>query len=375
MINARWGVEGNADSIAVALPAYQFQREGNIDLSGYRPVTENLENLDRWYVETPDGQIVSNRAPGLIALVIPSYIVFSPERFSLAPATLVAVGTSVLAVVITWRVLIGLIGLQRATVAALTLALGTTTWWVSSSELWPHGPGQLWAALAASSMAGSSYLGAGAAFAMSVTTRPLTGIFAFVTGVSETWRLRKWKPALVVGAVSAIGVAAVAIYNWILFESWNLRGGYGEDFASGALERFSVSEYLVNVWEMFLGIPNGFLTTTPILLLALYGAVRFWRDLPGWSKSLACAALGYLLVHAALNRASGGSLVFYRYPLESIVLATPLLALGASHLWDLGREWKVRIRILVAVSIGLQFAHVFIFSCHITDPVVSTCLL
>lgn len=375
MINARWGVEGNQDALAVALPAYQVVQQGTLDLSGYEVVTENLQELDRWFVEVPGGEIVSNRAPGLIGLAIPAYAAIEQRGFSNGPATVVALLTTFAAVLVTWRVLEPLVGLSAATVASVTLALGTTTWGVSSSELWPHGPGQLWAALAILSLSLGSYLGAGAAFALSVTTRPLIGFFALFTGLLESWRRRSVTPGLAIGGITAVGVAAVLVYGRVVFHRWSLSGGYSADFTTGAVERFTPLGYLHNGWEMFLGLPNGVLVTTPILGLALIAAIAFRDEIPGWARSAAWAGVGYLLIHAALNRASGGLAIFYRYPLEAIVLAAPALTIGAHRLWQRGRPWNRVVTAAVAVSIALQFAHVFIISCWITDPVVPACLL
>lgn len=375
IFNARWGIEGNLDAIAVGLPAYQLVQQGTLNLSGYEVVTQDLEELDRWFIELPGGEVVSNRAPGLIGLTVPAYAAIQQRGFGNGPATVVALLTTFAAVLLTWRVLESLVGLGAATVAALTLALGTTTWGVSSSELWPHGPGQLWASLVILSLSLGSYLGAGVAFALSVTTRPLTGFFALFTGVLESWRRRSVTPALAIGGMTAIGVTAVIAYARIVFDRWSLRGGYSADFTTGAIERFTPFGYLHNVWEMFLGLPNGVLVTTPILGLALVAAVAFRDEIPGWARSVAWAGLGYLLIHAALNRASGGLAIFYRYPLEAIVLAAPALTIGAHRLWQRGRIWSRMVVAAVSISIALQFAHVFIISCSITDPVVRACLL
>lgn len=373
VLNARWGQLGNPDAVAANIASWQVANNGTLDLSEYAVIRDDIEELDRWYVQLPDGRIVSNRAPGLIGIAIPVYAALPDENFMVGPGTVVALLATFGTILIIWHVLIQLAGLKTATVAALTLALGTTTWWVSSSELWPHGPGQLWAALAVVALSRSSFTGVGVAFAFSITTRPLTALFAAFTGWGETWRNRSWKPLLRIGAVSALGAAIVLTYNRLTFGEWSVRGGYSSTFTTGAIERFDISTYLHNVWELFVGLPNGFLTTSPIIGVALVGAIWIWRDLPGWTKSLTLAAAGYLFVHAALNRASGGSIVFYRYPLEAIVLAMPLLTLGAVHLWN--RGWRPFVAGAIAVSIGLQVAHVFIWSCFITDPVVRTCLL
>ena len=149
----------------------------------------------------------------------------------------------------------------------------------------------------------------------------------------------------------------MVVYNRAVFGMWTLRGGYGAQFTTGAIERFRFLDYLANVWEMFVGLPNGVLTTTPIIGVAVVGAGFAWKEIPGWAKSMALAGVGYLLVHAALNRASGGAVVFYRYPLEPIVLAAPLLALGASYLWGRAGRWRQLVGVSVVISVVLILSY------------------
>lgn len=373
--NGRWGTTGNADAVAVGIPAHQVVHHQTLNVSGYPVIRANLDELGRWYVQTPRGDIVSNRAPGLIGLAIPAYALLQEADYSNGPATAVALLTTVLAIVISWNVLRRLVSLNVATVATITLALGTTTWWVSSSELWPHGPGQLWAALALLGLSADAYWWSGTVFGLSVLTRPLTAIFGTVTGTLESIRGRSVGPMLKVGIGTSIGVASVVVYNRLVFESWSLSGGYSERFTTGAINRFTLGGYLGNVWEMFLGLPNGVLTTTPIVGVAVIGAFMARDSIPGWARSAAWSGVVYLLVHAALNRASGGSLIFYRYPLEPLVLALPAFTIGALHLWNKNALLRRAVFAALAISIALQFIQTFFISCTITDPVIPLCLL
>jgi hypothetical protein len=374
-VNGRWGTQGNPDAIAVGLPAYQVVHHQTLDLSGYSAVRNHMEELDRWFVETPRGDILSNRAPGLIGLAIPSYAMLRQGGYSNGPATAVALMTTVLAVILSWHVLRKLVTLNTATIAALTLAIGTTTWWVSSSELWPHGPGQLWAAIALLGMSTGNLATSSAAFGLTVMTRPLTALFGTITGVLETIRTKTLGPLVKIGIGTTIGVAAVVIYNRLAFEEWTLSGGYSSDFTTGAAERFDLGRYLLNVWDMFVGLPNGVLVTTPIVGVGVVGSFLIRDRIPGWAKSAAWAGVVYLLAHAALNRASGGSVIFYRYPLEPLVLAIPTITIGALHLWRQNPILRRLVFAAIAVSIALQFLHVFVLSCTITDPVIPMCLL
>lgn len=363
---ARWGQVGNTDVVAANIASWQLATSGTLDLSEHTTIRDDLERLDSWYVQLPDGSIVSNRPPGLIGISLPVYAALQPEHFTVGPGSVVALLTAFGAVVITWHVLIGQVGLNKATLAALILGLGTSTWWISSAQLWPQGPGQLWAALAVLSVSSSAYLGAGWAFAASIATRPLTGLFAVFTGLFESHRLRSWKPSVRIAASSAVGVGVVMVYNSLVFGPWSVRGGYSEDFTIGAVDRFNVAEYLANVSEMFVGLPHGFLVTSPILGVALVGAVYARRQIPRWSISLALAGLGYLLLHAALNRASAGLAVLYRYPLEAIVLAAPLLTVGAAWLWSRGRRLRLVVVVSAVVSVLVQALNVFHPECSAT---------
>lgn len=369
---ARWGPEGNPDALAVAYPAWYFVNNGTLDHSEVAFIADDLERLDTWFLETPDGAVVSNRAPGLIGFAILAYLAIGGPNFTAGPATAVALLTTVLAVLVMWRVMSRMVGRAFATAGALVLALGTTTWWVSATELWSHGPGQLWASLAVASVAAGSYAKAGGAFALAVVTRPVTAAMAAVTGVTESVRTRGLKPVAQIGIGSSVGLLSVMVYNRVVFGAWSVRGGYGEYFS---IYRYSLGEYLLNLWDLTVGLPNGVLTTSPILGVAVYGMYRARRAIPGWAYSTLYAACAYLALHAALNHASGDSVVFYRYPLEAVMLAAPSLAIGAKWLWDERGRWRVLVVFAAVASVALQVAHLLLWSCVITDPVIPACIL
>ena len=374
-LNARWGVQGNPDGLAVARAAWQFAETGSLDLSGHEFIANDIANLATWYVELDDGRIISNRAPGLIALAILPYLARADSRFSYAPATFVALVTTLLAMLVIWWVLMPLVGRGFATSATLVLALGTTTWYVSSAELWPHGPGQLWAALAVMGLASGSYLLAGSSFALSIITRPITAVLAATSGILEGLRTRQWGFTLKSGAIALGGAVVVLIYNRALFGGWSIRGGYPESVTTGALERFQVFDYLRNAFDMFFHIRFGVLISTPIVGIATFAMIRAWRLVPGWARSGAIAALVYLLVHSFLNLASGEMIAFYRYPLEALVYAMPALAVGSLHMWRQGRSGQVLLIASAVFSIGLQVVHVFYWSCFVTGLEAPACIL
>jgi len=374
-LNGRWGQEANPDAVAVGVPAWQLSLTGSLDLTEIDAIRDNQEELDRWYVYDKEGRIVSNRAPGLIALAYPSYVAFGGDRFSNGPATLVALVLTAGAVALCWRLFTRETSKNFATGAAVVLALGTTTWSVSSSELWPHGPGQFFAALAITALAVGSYGKTGLAFAGSMLMRPLTGIFAATVGIAESLRLRRVLPLLRVGIASSIGFGLVIAYNRWLFGTWSVSGGYGDSFTTEAMGRLTPLAYLGNLTSMFIGPRHGVLTTSPVLGVATVAAIIYRKSIKGWMKTGVLAALLYMCVHAALNRASGGMAMFYRYPLEAIVLASPALLVGARRLWDSSHRGRMILAAAAILSILLQVMNVFLFECVSTDPASGVCQL
>ncbi len=67
----------------------------------------------------------------------------------------------------------------------------------------------------------------------------------------------------------------------------------------------------------------------PFLVVLSLGWKAGWRAAPDWVRSAAVGGVAYMLGHLALNIYSGGSgFPAYRYPLEGMVMLTPLLFLA-----------------------------------------------
>jgi len=373
--NARWDELANPDSEAAAIAAWQLSQNGTLDLSGYEAITENLDTLQIWFVPGRDNTIVSNRPPGLIGIAFPSYLIAGSSRFSIIPSTVTAMVLTMTSLVLVWWLLRRLTEPGFATVATGVLALGTTTWAISSSELWPHGPDQFWASIALVGLSTGGSALAGIAFALSILTRPITAVFAAAAGLLEAWRQRSWKPALIIGSISVVGLVLLLAYNWAIVGTLSVRGGYSSSVTTGAVERFTILDYLRNVFAMFIVPPNGFLLLSPVLGVATFALIRYWKRVPGWARSGALAALAYLLVHAFFNRASGGLPVMYRYPLEAITLASAALGFAS---WTLARESQTGRKILLVsavLSIAIQVYYIFVISCAVLNPDLNTCFL
>ena len=253
------------------------------------------------------------------------------------------------------------------------LAGGTTTVAISAAQIWPHGPGQLWVAVALVGMSVERHAISGTAYALLILTRPITAVLGAVSAISESWQQRSWRPLFLIGAISSIGLTILVAYNWAVYGELTIRGGYASSTTTGAVERFAFVDYLRNVWAMFFGLPNGFLLFSPVLSVASYALIRYWRRVPTWARSGAFAGLVYLLVHPALNRVSGGLVILYRYPLEAITMASAGLGIAS---WILMKESRVGARALImsaVVSIAIQI-YVLYLSCLVHGLGFRTCL-
>lgn len=362
-IAGRWGDSVNPDTEAVAIPAWHLVHEGSLDLSTIDEIRENLEDLGIWFVARDDGAIFSNRAPGLIFLAAPFYWASPDTSFSYVPTTAAAQISTFAAVIISWFVFRRLVGIPFATAAAGVLALGTTTWSISATELWPHGPGQLAAALSLFTLSNTAWVGTGLALAAGILIRPITAVHAAVLGALESVRKRAWRPALQIGVTSAIGITLLVLYNRTVFGEWSVRGGYSSDFTSGAIEDFSFSDYIQNVGVMFLSPVHGLFICSPAVAVAAIAAYRFRVAVPGWAKSALMAGFVYLMVHAGLNRASGGLAFLYRYPLEPLIFAAPALAVGAHLAWRASYRWRLYLTCSSLYSVAVQIVAVFLLKC------------
>lgn len=353
----RWSIPANVDVIATDVPAWRVATEQTLEV-------ELLEEANPWIVSDKEGRPVSNRAPGLIATPVPAYAIAQPSDFTNLPGTATALLMTLGALYILHRLLIRHFDHNFSLVSILVLALGTTTWTISAAQLWPHGPGQFWLALALMGAASSRYALTGSAFGLAILTRPITAVPAAVVGLRQAWRERRWGPAIKVGVLSVLGVAVLALYNRWLFGSAGVAGEQSSPVVERTLQSYNPLDYLGNLFEMYLGVPNGFLLFSPVILVAAVGVIQIWRTIPDWARSGALAGLIYLLVHAAANRASGGMQIFYRYPLEALALALPALAWGAHKLWQAGGLPRRLLLYTSLFSIAMQFVNAFYISCQ-----------
>ena len=351
---ASWGETPGPDAAASALSAWQFATNGNLDVS---QLGDNL-----WFVER-GGRLVSNRPPGATLIAIPAYLVWQFAEPSFVPSTATAVATTALALGFLHLALRKLLKPSTAAAAVAIFGLGTATWPISSDQLWQHGPAQMWLALAVLAMSSSSQLPAGMAFGLAILTRPITAVLAATAGIAEGWKTRSPRVTLAIGSASAVGFAGLLWFNRVMFETFSPLGTYDPEFAA-RLTSTPVGEYARNLLGAIADPLNGLLIWSPFIVVLLLGVPAGWRAAPSWVKSSALAGGLYLLLHARLNRFSGGLPVDYRYPLEALVVAAPLMALSYREWVSRSRGMKAAFMIGVAVAVVMQGLVAVAFDCQ-----------
>jgi len=314
-----------------------------------------------WFVSV-DGHAYSDRMPGVIGWAIPFFLILgSPSAPTMFPvATSVAVAAS-LAVAICFSLFRRLTSIRPSIVAALLMAFATSTWTVSANSLFPHGPNQFWLALLMLGMASRRWWFAGLAGAALIVTRPPLAVCLATAGIYSSLRFRALGPALHIAGVSSLGLIFLLAYNRIVFGSYALWSGSYVNFQSNVAGHGSTydptdpSQLLLNVLGFFISPARGILILSPFLLLLLPGLQPAWRAAPTWVQASALSAVSYTLVQLWSNNFGGGSSFYgYRYAIEPLTLAAPLLLLA----WT---EWVsltvTRRRIFAALAIASILQH------------------
>jgi len=342
----------NGDTYAAAVPAWRIATAQTVLLGDtYLPLHVPFQ------VETPAGA-VTDRQPGVVLTAVPIYWIaarLGAGEFTLAPAGLTAALVSALSIAVLHRVFRRIASPQVATVAALVAAFATSSWSISADALWPHGPGQLWLAVSLLSMAGARHARTGLSLAAAILVRPVTAVMALSVGVGAGLAQRRCGPTAVIGAASSIGLVALLVYNRAVFGAASVSGGYAPTFVDN-LWTMSATDFGLNVLGTFFSLSRGLLPYSPFLLVLGLGLRAAWKTSPGWVRSGGLAGAVYLLVQLRMNRFSGGHGFYgYRYPLEALTMAAPLLL----------RSWQEWVRprrgagavfaALVAVSVYLQW--------------------
>ena len=328
LLTTNYGPDAFIDGAVAYHPAWHLVHHGHIWLED--------GDLRFWMiVEGREGHLVSNRPPGLVALVVPFYAVLSWGSGAPSPApAAIAAAVSTAVAIATLRLLLDEIGPPRlARSAAFLAAFGTSAWSVAAEEYFPHGPDAMWLSLALLALVRGREWVAGCCLAAAITTRPHLAVVALVLGLGLAWTRRRWQTAVGVGIPATAGLAAVLLYNRIAFDSSTIQGGYG-DYVNRPLETAGLvsglGTYGLNVLGAMFSGPRGLLVLSPFLLVLLPGLRRAWKQSPDWTRMAALAALCYALVQwriqsDPLGFLGGYAFYSYRYLIEPLILLAPLL--------------------------------------------------
>jgi hypothetical protein len=273
--------------------------------------------------------------------------------------------------------LAGLAGRTAALVIAAAYGAGTCAWSLASQTLWQSGPNVLFLALAAYCLLRierSAWwaAGCGAAIGWAVICRPTSALVALaiggylVAGLVKRWRAGPDRQS----ARKAAGALAAYLLAGLPFAV--ALGAYNTYYL-GAPWRFGQTEAAKRLAEAQLGTPNawagsflegfygllvspsrGMLVYSPILVFAVWGMFRLWRE-PRLEKlrPLSVAVLLLLVVQAKWFNWHGGWSFGYRLMVD----ATPLLALCAASVAVVVWRQKVLLgvfAVLLAWSVGVQ---------------------
>jgi len=352
LATATRGLPYHIDAFTNALTAWHLATHGSIYLDESPDLADQQSSGNAaWFVTTTKGHVVSQYPPGAALVAAPFYLVDRSSRRipmygsndpdappvtidvpSLVPASTAAAVATALAMALLALVFVQLVPASQALAGAYVAGLGTGAWSVASNALWQHGPAMLWIALALYLISREHHIGAGLAFGLAILTRPHIALIAAAAGLGLALGRRSMRPIFSIGAGSVLGLAALVGYNWAVFGHPSISGGYGSVFTEQAIHS-SLSWYLGNVAGALVDPGHGLLIWAPFLIIVLPGLAKAWKAAPAWVRGAAIGGLLYLLLQLKANRFSGGGGHFaYRYPLEALAAAGPLLLLA----W---RDW------------------------------------
>src|SRR5690606_8043078 len=116
---------------------------------------------------------------------------------------------------------------RTAVAAGLVAGLGTTAWAVAANMSWTHGPAMLAIAAGVYAASRKRWLLSGLAFGAGVLVRPHIAVIAAALGIGAVLRDRRLEPISKVALGSGAGLVALLAYNYWLWNTWTISGGYG----------------------------------------------------------------------------------------------------------------------------------------------------
>ena len=364
------------DAVTNVYSAWTMGTTGSPILEAHAGLTEpGYRATYGWVVESDRGP-VSQYPPGTALLAAILYGLFAPNAVeielvaenetaavpirlpvpSLVPAAIVASAVSAAGVAFLGLLLLDL-GASRAhlVVGLGIVGLGTGIWSVAADALWQHGPNVFWLSLGIWLAGRKRWFGSGLAFGALALTRVPVILVGVAIGLHLLAR-REFRPAARLAAGAMPGVVALLVYNWWLFGTPAVWGGYGSGFAEQALDA-DPAAYLANIGSALFDSQHGLFVWSPVVAIVASGLPLVWRRAPRWIWAAAAGGLAYLLFQLKANRASGGDgFTYYRYPIEAIASWTPLLFLAGVALWKTGPVARLAIILTAIFSVGAHAA-------------------
>lgn len=373
LLTARYGHPYGTDAFTNAAQARAFAEDQD-------PILEELDGLENpryqgvvaWFTESPGGT-TAQYPPGTALWAAPFYVgntsyetrtFFDPKIGQVevaVPTTYVpaavAAGLSVaLAMLILGLTLVPTMSERQALAAMGAAGLGTSAWSVAADEIWQHGPAMMCISAGNYLISRDRPAASGLAFAAAILVRPHTAVIAAAIGLAIAISRRSLRELVYMGGASALGLAALLAYNNAVFGSYSVSGGYGSSFADRLVNDspFIVIERLV---DSLIHTRVGMIWTSPFLVIVFVAIVMHRRSCPDWSIGAAIGGLLYLVVQFRANRVTGGAGFFgYRYPLEALMAAAPMMAIATRNLLrEYGRIERL-FKVLVALSIAMHGA-------------------
>lgn len=367
----------NIDAFSNIVPAWKLATAGTIYLDEYVEFTapEYWKSVG-WFVAVGD-TAVGKYPPGAALWAVPFYLV-SPHEAELRvvrpsnrraefdtveilvppmwPAAAAASLSVALALGFIALTAASMVGGSRAVGAAYVAGLGTSAWGVASDTLWQHGPAMMWLTLGALLVSQRRLATSGLAYGLAVLTRPPTAIIGLGTSFGVAAGDRRIATWLRMSVGVGLGLVALVTYNAVVFGSPSISGGYESTLLNNVLAP-DLREYPGNLVGALFDPARGIFVWSPFLAVLAAGVPAAWRNAPAWVRGAAVGSLIYLLFHLVANEFEGGSgFLGYRYPLEPLAAAAPLLVIAYEEWVSRVRIRVIAFRLTVAVAIGMQVA-------------------
>ncbi len=376
-LTASYSVAQNNDSRAAAMGAWSLGTRGTVVLPQAWP-----EEGVSWPVVDDDGSIRVNRFPGVLFWGAPFYAAAElvgggvdepahPYLLDYRPAAVAAIVAALLALLVSFLVFLKLCDRRASFVATLVLAFATSTWSISANALWTHALTHLFLVAGVLLLASERAWASGAAFGLSIFTRPQTAVVPAVVGLWRAITLRRPSDLVRIGIPSALGLLGVVAYSWVQFRNPLPTSGYS-DYAVRAVTRPSLFPLPERIFGTLFDPRRGLVFQAPFLVVLLPGLRAAWRAAPSFVRSAALAGVAYMLLQLQLNDYTGGRFfALYRLPLEMLVLAAPLLVLAYQAFIGADRIRRMLFWAAVAMSVVFQVLGVTLWSVerHV-DPVL-----